>query len=87
MFGSFDSVADGYGKDVVLLFCEGWDADSVEDIAPEGIKASLLMLFQLATLPLLLERASDCVSVPSEVPWPLLLSSRLRSTVDPYRLG
>lgn len=83
VLGGFDSGPEEWWKDVVLLFSEGCVVETVEEAAAEAKNVSLEILFQLAILPLLFDRARDCVSVPSEaVSGPLLLSS-FRSGLEP----
>jgi hypothetical protein len=83
VLGGFDSGPEEWWKDVVLLFSEGCAVKTVEEAAAEAKNVSFEILFQLAILPLLFDRARDCVSVPSEaVGGPLLLSS-FRSGLEP----
>lgn len=85
----FDSTPGECWNDVVLLFNDRCTTDNpAEDSAPEDTNVSLEMLFQLAILPLRFDRATDGVSVPSElVPGPLLVSSRSNSVVEGHRVG
>lgn len=81
VLGGFDSGPEEWWKDVVLLFREGCAVETAEEVAAKNV--SLEILFQLAILPLLFDRARDCVSVPSDaVSGPLVLSS-FRSGLEP----
>jgi len=88
VLGGFVSGPDECWKDVVLLFKDRCAVDTADETPGEDKSVSLEILFQLAILPLLFDRASDCVSVPSEVVviCPLLLSS-FRSGLELQRLG
>jgi hypothetical protein len=83
VLGGFDSGPEEWWKDVVLLFSEGCAVEMAGEAAVEAKNVSLEILFQLAILPLLFDRARDCVSVPSDaVSGPMLLSS-FRSGLEP----
>jgi len=85
VLGGFDSGPEECWKDVVLLFRDGCVVKTAEETAGEDRNVSLEMLFQLAILPLLFDRARECVSVPSEVAviGALLLLSSSRSGLEP----